>query len=90
MQVVTGGQYDVDVAIVGPNGEVLYQQYKQQYDSFTFTAQTPGVFAVCFSNEFSTFSHKVVYMDFQVGEEKPLPSIGEHITVMTLVCYFYN
>lgn len=44
-----------------------------------------GVYAFCFSNEFSTISHKIVYMDLQVGDEKPLPIIGEHITVMTLV-----
>lgn len=85
LQVVTGGQYDVDVAIEGPSGEILYQQYKSQFDSHTFTPQVSGVYAVCFSNEFSTYSHKVVYMDFQVGEEKQLPVIDEHITVMTQV-----
>lgn len=69
----------------GPNGHPLYQQQKSQFDSHTFVAPESGAYAVCFSNEFSTFSHKVVYMDFQVGEEKPLPSVGEHITVMTLV-----
>lgn len=26
-------------------------------------------------------------MDFQVGEEQPLPGIGEHVTVMTQVKY---
>lgn len=82
-QVVTGGQYDVDVAIEGPSGEILYQQYKSQFDSHTFVPQVAGVYAVCFSNEFSTYSHKVVYMDFQVGEEKQLPVVDEHITVMT-------
>lgn len=25
-------------------------------------------------------------MDFQVGDEQPLPGIGEHVTVMTQVC----
>ncbi|KAK7590257.1 hypothetical protein V9T40_001870 [Parthenolecanium corni] len=84
-QVVTGGQYDVDVIMHGPNGHPLYQQQKSQFDSHTFVAPESGAYAVCFSNEFSTFSHKVVYMDFQVGEEKPLPSVGEHITVMTLM-----
>lgn len=82
---VTGGQYDVDVVIEGPNGETLYQQYKSQYDSTRFVTQSSGVYAVCFSNEFSTFSHKIVYMDLQVGEEKPLTKTGEHITVMTLM-----
>lgn len=38
---------------------------------------------VCFSNEFSTFSHKVVYMDFQVGEENPLANIDAHAEHLT-------
>lgn len=84
-QVVTGGQYDVDVLLEGPNGNSLYQQYKSQFDSHTFVASETGAYAVCFSNEFSTFSHKVVYMDLVVGEERPLPNIDQHITVMTLV-----
>ncbi|XKL59121.1 hypothetical protein PGB90_000137 [Kerria lacca] len=84
-QVVTGGQYDVDVAIEDPRGNLLYQQYKSQFDSHTFMPEMSGVYAFCFSNEFSTISHKIVYMDLQVGDEKPLPIIGEHITVMTLI-----
>lgn len=45
--------------------------------------QATGIYTACFSNEFSTFSHKIVYMDFQVGEEQPLPGIEEHATVLT-------
>lgn len=58
---------------------------KSQFDSHTFVAPMSGEYAACFSNEFSTFSHKLVYMDFQVGDEAPLPGIGEHATVMTQV-----
>lgn len=42
-----------------------------------------GIYAACFSNEFSTFSHKLVYMDFKVGEETPLPTLEEHHTAIT-------
>ncbi|XP_018572358.1 transmembrane emp24 domain-containing protein 7 [Anoplophora glabripennis] len=82
-QVVTGGQYDVDISLEDPKGQVLYKQVKMQFDSHTFVAQTTGIYKVCFSNQFSTFSHKLVYMDFQVGDEMPLPGMGEHATVMT-------
>ncbi|XP_050498441.1 transmembrane emp24 domain-containing protein 3 [Diabrotica virgifera virgifera] len=82
-QVVTGGNYDVDVALEDPKGNILYKQVKMQFDSHTFVSQDHGIYKVCFSNEFSTFSHKLVYMDFQVGEEQPLPGIGEHATVLT-------
>ncbi|XP_063230739.1 transmembrane emp24 domain-containing protein 7 [Bacillus rossius redtenbacheri] len=82
-QVVTGGQYDVDVTLEAPNREIIYRKVKSQFDTHTFVAPMRGVYAACFSNEFSTFSHKLVYMDFQVGEEQPLPGLGEHVTVMT-------
>lgn len=85
MQVVTGGQYDVDVIIESPTKEILYRQVKSQFDSHTFVATVSGPYAICFSNEFSTFSHKLVYMDLQVGEEDALPGIGEQVTVMTQV-----
>lgn len=84
-QVVTGGSYDVDVTLEGPNKEILYQQVKSQYDYHRFVAQETGEYTVCFSNEFSTFSHKLVYMDFKVGEEEPLPGISAHATVLTQV-----
>ncbi|XP_050072258.1 transmembrane emp24 domain-containing protein 3 [Anopheles maculipalpis] len=84
-QVVSGGKYDVDVTLESPTGEVIYRQIKTQFDSHQFIAAATGVYAACFSNEFSTFSHKIVYMDFQVGEEQPLPGIEEHATVLTQI-----
>lgn len=42
-QVITGGQYDVDVKIEGPNKQIIYQQQKMQYDSHQFTAQITGI-----------------------------------------------
>lgn len=91
-QVVTGGSYDVDVLVEDPTRETIYRQVKSQYDSHTFTTQKEGTYAFCFSNEFSTFSHKLIYMDIQVGDEMPLPGLGEHTTVMTQVtdyCFLF-
>ncbi|TGZ37222.1 CDK5 regulatory subunit-associated protein 3 [Temnothorax longispinosus] len=82
-QVVTGGQYDVDVTLEAPNKEIIYSQVKTQFDSHSFIPTMSGIYKACFSNEFSTYSHKLVYMDFQVGDELPLPGLGEHVTVMT-------
>lgn len=82
-QVVTGGQYDVDITLEAPNKEIIYQQIKTQFDSHQFTAAMSGAYKACFSNEFSTFSHKLVYMDFRVGNQMPLVGLGEHVTVMT-------
>lgn len=83
-QVVTGGNYDIDVELTGPNKQILYKEQKKQYDSFTWTTTDAGEFRFCFSNEFSTFTHKVVYFDFQAGDEKPLiPDLQHHATAMT-------
>lgn len=82
---VTGGHYDVDMTLEGPRNEVLYQGIKKQFDTFTWTPSQAGIYTVCFSNEFSTFSHKLVYFDFQVGEEAPLPGTSEHLSAMTKV-----
>lgn len=82
-QVVTGGQYDVDVTLTDPKKNVLYKQIKKQYDSHTWKAEMTGEYIACFSNEFSTFSHKLVYIDFQVGDEEPLPGMDTHIGAMT-------
>lgn len=40
----------------------------------------------CFSNEFSSFTHKTVYFDFQVGDEAPImPGVGSHHGALTLM-----
>ena len=57
--------------LTGPKGDNLYDERKKQYDSHTFTAERDGEYVFCFSNEFSTFTHKVVYFDFQAGDEEP-------------------
>ncbi|XP_064596486.1 transmembrane emp24 domain-containing protein 7-like [Liolophura sinensis] len=83
-QVITGGNYDVDMDLSGPNGQILYKDMKKQYDTFTWTTDQTGVYKFCFSNEFSTFTHKVVYFDFQAGDDPPLvPEMAGRDTAMT-------
>lgn len=83
-QVVTGGYYDVDMVLYDPRQTVLYTGVKKQFDTHQWTAAMSGQYTFCFSNEFSTFSHKLVYFEFIVGEEDPLPNINhEAATAMT-------
>ncbi|XP_037937396.1 transmembrane emp24 domain-containing protein 3 [Teleopsis dalmanni] len=82
-QVSAGGQLDVDVTLKDPQNRIIYTQQRATFDSHQFVAETSGVYTACFSNEFSTFAHKFVYVDFQVGEEHPLPGVDEHATVLT-------
>uniref|UniRef100_A0AC11CAZ9 Uncharacterized protein n=1 Tax=Ovis aries TaxID=9940 RepID=A0AC11CAZ9_SHEEP len=71
-QVITGGHCDVDCRLEDPDGNGLYKEMKKQYDNHTFTASKNGPYKFCFSKEFSTFTHKTVYFDFQGGEDPPL------------------
>jgi len=84
-QVIEGGNYDVDVLISARQG-TLYKEQKKQYDQHTWTPDEDGEIRFCFSNEFSTITHKVVYFDFQAGDDDPLrqPS-GNPLTAMTQV-----
>lgn len=84
-QVVTGGNYDVDMTMKSPKGKVLYQDQRKQYDSFRHQADEEGIYEVCFSNEFSTFTHKVVFIDWQVGDEAPIMSPSSPQKAMTFM-----
>jgi len=85
-QVVTGGHYDVDVTLKDPEGFFIYDEKKKQYDSHQFTVEKPGAYEICFSNEFSSYSHKTVYFDLQVGDEPPLiPEMGKQHGALTMM-----
>jgi len=71
LQVIEGGNYDVDV-VISTRHNTLYKEQKKQYDQYTWTMNDDGEVRFCFSNEFSTVTHKVVYFDFQAGDDDPL------------------
>lgn len=84
VQVIAGGNYDVDVQIVGPGDRELYKAAKTKYDTVELKAQEKGEYSFCFINEFSSMSHKKIYFEFWVGDEPPLTDeIGAHHTALT-------
>ncbi len=62
--VLRGGEVDIDVRVKAPGGAILYDQTKVKQAKFDFDS-TIGEYEVCFSNEFSRFSHKVVYFTLE-------------------------
>lgn len=86
LQVITGGNYDVDCFVTDPQDNVLYNEKKKQYDNFSHTTTMKGIYKVCFSNEFSTYTHKTVYLHFRHGEERPLLEGMSSVTALTQVC----
>jgi hypothetical protein len=65
--VQSGGSFDVDYHIKGPDGVIIAQEEKQRQGDWVFKAETVGEYEFCFSNEMSTFAEKVV--DFEISFE---------------------
>lgn len=141
MQVINGGNLDVDVVLEGPNQEIIYKKVHEQYDTIHFKTnvsepkinerqkrqtihktpvsfviqliyylhcvrsasfsmcmfilcaygclylfQASGEYIVCFSNQFSTFSHKTVFFSLVAGEEKSIiPSENDLVGPLTFI-----
>ncbi|CAF1237552.1 unnamed protein product [Rotaria magnacalcarata] len=87
-QVITGGNYDVDLELQSPTGKILYRETKKQYDQIDKTTEEAGVYQFCFSNEFSTFTHKTIYIDWKVDGDpeheitRPGPRVAESALTM--------
>jgi len=68
-QVISGGHFDIDCNMMSPNSKNLYKETRKQYDTFHHKTVEAGEYTFCFSNEFSTFAHKTVYFDLDLGDE---------------------
>ncbi|XP_072320636.1 isocitrate dehydrogenase [NADP], mitochondrial-like isoform X2 [Eucyclogobius newberryi] len=71
-QVIAGGNYDVDCFVTDPQNNLLYDEKKRQYDHFSNITAMKGVYRICFSNEFSTFTNKIIYLEIRHDNEQPL------------------
>jgi ubiquitin carboxyl-terminal hydrolase 7 len=72
-QVQSGGQFEIDYEVVGPNDRVILKDSKERQGDFVFTAQNAGEYRFCFSNEGYTASDKMV--DFEIAVRQP-PAIS--------------
>jgi len=68
-QVQSGGQFEIDYEVVGPNDKVILKDSKERQGDFVFTAQNAGEYRFCFSNEGYTASDKMV--DFEIAVRQP-------------------
>jgi hypothetical protein len=71
--VQTGGAFDIDYTITGPEKTVIAHEEKQRQGEWVFNAATAGEYEFCFSNEMSTFAEKVV--DFECTLENDFRAI---------------
>jgi len=62
-----GGNLDIDVFVTSPKGKILYNEKRRQEDTFPLEVSV-GNFSFCFSNEFSSLTHKVVHFTMRPSE----------------------
>jgi len=63
--VQSGGSFDVDYSVVGPNDKIIMEGSKERQGDFVFTAKEQGEYRFCFNNEMSTWVEKMV--DFEIA-----------------------
>lgn len=61
----SGGSFDVDYEVMGPNNRLVMDGSKERQGDFVFTAAEPGEYRFCFNNEMSTFAEK--FVDFEIA-----------------------
>ncbi|ESO05884.1 hypothetical protein HELRODRAFT_159966 [Helobdella robusta] len=74
-RVLRGGNYDIDVLVESPSGKEIYNQVRKTNDHIMFQISW-GTFKFCFSNQFSTITHKIVYFEIRPEDHKPLAVEG--------------
>eukprot|EP01063_Lacrimia_lanifica_P009355 TRINITY_DN16343_c0_g1_i1.p1 TRINITY_DN16343_c0_g1~~TRINITY_DN16343_c0_g1_i1.p1 ORF type:complete len:207 (+),score=62.78 TRINITY_DN16343_c0_g1_i1:237-857(+) len=67
-QVATGGRQDVDVEILAPDGESVWDGSVLTEEKVLFNAPMEGVYQFCFSNKMSTRTQKTVAFDIAIGD----------------------
>ncbi|XP_017045361.1 transmembrane emp24 domain-containing protein 2 [Drosophila ficusphila] len=66
-EVMEGGFKDVGVEISGPEDDWLHHSEQETLGSFTFTALKDGQYQLCFNNEMSTLTPKVLMFQFHIA-----------------------
>lgn len=58
-EIAEGGFLDIDVIILGPDGNVIHKAERESSGIYTFSAPTAGKYTYCFSNKMSSMTPKV-------------------------------
>lgn len=85
-EVASGGKLDIDCSVTDPKDRIIFEANKKQVESTNFLTAIGGTYKFCFANKFSTFTHKVVYFQLEVGdddEEELFPDGNTHREVFS-------
>ncbi|KAK4044794.1 hypothetical protein C8A01DRAFT_42412 [Parachaetomium inaequale] len=67
--VQSGGSFDINYRVTGPNGKYILDGEKERQGDFVFTAKEIGEYKFCFNNEMSTYTEK--FVDFEISGASP-------------------
>lgn len=67
-EVIEGGFLDVDIKITGPDQHIMHESEKESSGKYTFVAPAKGVYTVCFNNERSSMTPKLVMFSIETGD----------------------
>merc|ERR1711872_255951 len=68
--VLEGGRRDVTLEVLDPNKKLIAQRPREKQASLGFKAMMKGAYSFCFSNEFSSFTHKLIYVEISTDRER--------------------
>lgn len=66
-EVMAGGMLDINVRVVDPQGDVVYEQEREKEGIFQFRALQQGSYMICFSNAMSTMTSKTISFNIYTG-----------------------
>lgn len=92
-EISEGGFLDIDVKIIDPDGELIYEGLRESSGKYTFAATKKGAYTYCFSNQMSTMTPKVVLFSMEVTEpEKELEnkSQSKYVTIVLINNFKYH
>ncbi|KAI7835086.1 emp24/gp25L/p24 family/GOLD-domain-containing protein [Kickxella alabastrina] len=65
----SGGNFDIDFEVEGPNNRQLFKGDAERQGDFVFTATQPGEYSFCFKNGLASYVDKLVEFDITVENE---------------------
>jgi len=75
-EVIEGGFLDIDVRVIGPEGQEIITRERESNGKITFAAGSSGAYTYCFSNKMSTMTPKGVMFSMDIGEPQPAVEEG--------------
>ncbi|KAH7103301.1 emp24/gp25L/p24 family/GOLD-domain-containing protein [Auriculariales sp. MPI-PUGE-AT-0066] len=67
--VQSGGSFDIDFEVKDPHGRILLNGQRERQGDYVFTAHAVGEYEICFENDMSTLTEKLVDFDIMVESE---------------------